>query len=89
MNQIPQKIRQIKQDLDVNRLAKKGADYLESITPIDKGNARRNTYATGPNIIADYEYAGRLDDNHSKQTKGKGLIDPTLNFLTEIVTKLG
>lgn len=90
MNQIERKLDQIKRELlDLDKLAKEGADYLESITPIDTGNARRNTYASGPNIVADYEYAGRLNDNHSKQTNGKGLVQPTIDFLTEKINKLG
>jgi hypothetical protein len=89
MNQIPAKIMQIKKELDAELLARRGAKFLKSITPIDTGDARRNTYSQSNDIVAEYPYAGRLDDNHSKQTKGKGLIDPTLNFLTEIVTKLG
>ena len=90
MNQIPRKLDQIKRELlDLDKLAKEAADYLESITPIDKGNARRSTYASGHNIVADYEYAGRLDDNHSPQTKGKGLIQPTIDFLIEKINKLG
>lgn len=88
MNQIPAKIIEIKNKLDPDRLAREGAKFLESITPIDTGNARRSTNSRGSDIHANYVYAGRLDDNHSKQTQGKGLINPTLDFLTETVTKL-
>jgi hypothetical protein len=89
MNQIPNKIDEIKRQLDTKALAKEGARYLKSITPIDKGGARTNTYAAGDEIVADYPYAGRLDDNYSKQTKGQGLIQPTIEYLEQLVTKIG
>lgn len=38
-----------------------------ALTPIDKGNARRKTKLRGDRIVADYVYATRLDEGHSKQ----------------------
>lgn len=38
-----------------------------ALTPIDKGNARRKTKLRGDRIVADYAYATRLDEGHSKQ----------------------
>jgi hypothetical protein len=47
-------------------------------TPIRSGNARRSTRLQGTTIEADYPYAQRLEDNYSKQTKGKGIVEPTI-----------
>ena len=60
--------------------------YFKSITPIDKGNARRNTKRTGLVINADYAYAARLDDGYSKQARG-GMSDPTIDFIDREVDK--
>ena len=47
-----------------------------SLTPIDKGNARRNTKLRGKDVIvADYPYAERLDTGWSKQAP-KGMSEP-------------
>lgn len=47
-----------------------------SLTPIDKGNARRNTKLRGKDVIvADYPYAERLDTGWSKQAP-RGMSEP-------------
>jgi len=59
-------------------------------TPIDKGNARRQTkYRESNNkaiIDANYDYAVPLDRGHSKQAP-KGMSGPTLDFLKNILAK--
>jgi type IV secretory pathway VirB9-like protein len=51
-------------------------------TPIRSGNARRKTKLRNKTeIVADYPYAQRLEDNWSSQTKGKGIIAPTEKFM--------
>lgn len=87
MNKIIKKLEEISILLDENKLADEGARYMRSITPIDKGNARRHTYSNGNEIHADYPYAQRLDDNWSKQTKGKGIVKPTIDHLEELIRK--
>ena len=84
---IVKKLREIEVFLDEKKFADEGARFLKSITPIDKGNARRNTYANGNTIYAEYPYAKRLDENWSKQTNGKGLVQPTLDHLQDLVNK--
>lgn len=84
---IVKKLREIEVMLDENKLADEGAKFMKSITPIDKGNARRKTYANGNSIHADYPYAQRLDENWSKQTNGKGLIQPTIEHLQDLINK--
>jgi hypothetical protein len=51
-------------------------------TPIRSGNARRRTKLRNKTeIVADYPYAQRLEDNWSPQTKGNGIIAPTEKFM--------
>lgn len=87
MNKIVKKLREISIVLDENKLADEGAKYMESITPYKSGNAKRHTSANGNMIQANYPYAQRLDDNWSKQTKGKGLVKPTIDHLEELIRK--
>jgi hypothetical protein len=86
MNNIVKKLREISILLDENKLATEGAKYMKSITPIDKGNARRKTTSNGNEIRADYPYAKRLDEGWSKQNQ-IGLIDPTIVHLEELIRK--
>ena len=47
-----------------------------SLTPVDKGFARRNTKLRGKDVIvADYPYAERLDNGWSKQAP-RGMSEP-------------
>jgi hypothetical protein len=50
---------------------------MQAYTPVRTGNARRNTRQIGNSIVANYPYAQRLEDNHSPQTQGQGIIAPT------------
>lgn len=65
---------------------REAGDYFRSKTPIDKGNARRNTSTRGKKISADYAYAGRLDDGWSRQAPN-GMSEPTVDQLDDIVYK--
>lgn len=56
--------------------------YFKSITPIDKGNARRNTFTRNLTIKANYGYAGELDDGKSKQARN-GMSDPTIDIINK------
>lgn len=76
----------IKIQLDTNKLADEGARYMKDITPIDKGNARRNTFSRGDTIYAQYPYAKRLDEGWSKQNT-TGLIEPTIKHLEDLINK--
>ena len=46
-----------------------------ALTPIDTGNARRNTQLVGQTIQASYPYAQRLDQGWSKQAP-RGMTQP-------------
>ena len=76
----------IKIKLDASKIADEGASYMKSITPIDKGNARRNTFSRGDTIYAQYPYAKRLDEGWSKQNT-TGLIDPTIRHLDDLIKR--
>lgn len=84
MNPIVRKLKEIQIELNEDNLAKIGADYMRSITPVRSGNARRRTYADGNLINAQYPYAKRLDEGWSKQNQ-IGLIEPTLNYLENYI----
>lgn len=72
------------QVLNEENLARIGADYMRSITPIDTGHARRSTMSSGQDIVADYPYAKRLDEGHSQQNQ-IGLIEPTVQYLENYI----
>ena len=58
-------------------------------TPIKGGNARRRTKLSsdGLTIRSDYPYAGKLDDEHSRQAPN-GFTEPTIKALDKIVDRL-
>lgn len=56
-------------------------DVFRDITPYDTGNAQRNTRTTARTIEANYAYAQRLDTGWSKQNGGRGMTEPTLEWI--------
>lgn len=69
------------------KLPREAYDYFRSITPIRSGNARRRTRLQGNTIQADYVYAERLDQGHSKQAP-QGMIKPTERWLQRRVKQI-
>lgn len=61
-------------------LPKEAYHEFVSQTPIDTGNARRHTQLRGHEIQANYAYAKRLDEGHSKQAP-RGMVKPTEQFI--------
>lgn len=61
-------------------------NYFHRITPRDTGNARRNTRLKEKEILADYAYAGRLDEGWSKQAP-TGMSDPSIDFFVDNLTE--
>ena len=57
-------------------LPAQGVQKFQALTPKDTGNARSRTQLRSREIVADYPYAQRLDDNWSKQTNGQGIVAP-------------
>lgn len=65
-----------------NDVMKRSGDFFKKTTPIDKGNARRNTFTVKNTIKANYAYAGELDAGKSRQAP-KGMSDPTIDFIED------
>jgi len=59
------------------QVAKRSYEYFKSITPIQSGNARRNTRLNDTTIEANYSYADKLDSGSSRQAP-KGMTEPTV-----------
>jgi hypothetical protein len=77
--------RQKKMLKDLPRRALK--KFIEE-TPIDKGYARRQTrLREGNTIHADYAYADKLDNGHSKQSP-QGMTKPTEDWLIKEFTRI-
>jgi hypothetical protein len=55
-------------------------DFFVKTTPKRSGNARRSTTIKGNVIHANYPYAQRLDEGHSKQAP-RGMVEPTEKFI--------
>jgi hypothetical protein len=61
-------------------------DYFVKQTPVQGGNARRNTKLDqrAGTILADYPYAARLDTGYSKQAP-RGMTEPTARYLVRAI----
>jgi hypothetical protein len=66
-------LKKIKQEL--LKVPSQGLNEYQKLTPIQSGNARRNTYLANNTIRVDYPYAQRLDEGYSKQAP-KGMTLP-------------
>jgi len=88
MSNIERRLNELIRSGDSKKLAQVAHTELVKLTPIKSGNARRKTKLVGDQVIADYPYAQRLDENWSKQTKNKGLIEPTLEAVQKYIDKL-
>lgn len=73
----------------IDRLPRQAYDEFKKETPIDTGNARRQTRFTNTNsggsIFGNYNYANRLNAGYSKQSPD-GMTEPTI---AEIRKQLG
>ena len=67
---------------------KKAHPEMVKSTPVDTEYARNHTRLRGDTkIVADYGYAGRLDDGWSKKQAPKGFTEPTEDFIEDEVTR--
>jgi hypothetical protein len=95
MADISQRLNQIQKIIDEKNLAKVAFDEFKKNTPVKTGNARRSTTLSGNTIVADYPYAGVLDQgrgNRDGQMRGstqapKGMIEPTMQYLLDYIKK--
>lgn len=84
-NQLARRTREIQAELD--RIPKRAAERFRQETPIDKGNARRNTKYESPNkIVADYDYAVPLNKGKSRQAPF-GMTNPTIDYIRGLVRR--
>jgi hypothetical protein len=73
----------------IQNLPQESLDEFRRLTPIDTGNARRSTRLENKNTIhADYPYAERLDNNWSRQTRGKGIVEPFTRWLERRIKQI-
>lgn len=82
-NNIAGRLNKILGTLNSRHLATFAHKKFVEHTPIRSGNARRNTKLQGTTIDANYAYAQRLEDNYSKQTNGKGIVEPTIQDIRQ------
>lgn len=86
MSNITNRLNKVLKTLDNNNITDVAFKYFVENTPIDKGNARRNTKKENNEIIADYPYAKRLEEGYSNQAP-KGMVEPTLEEVRAYVFK--
>jgi hypothetical protein len=84
-SEISPRLRQI--DKQLQPIVKMAGRFFQDVTPRRTGNARRNTIVNNQSIEANYAYANRLNEGHSKQAP-KGMTDPTINYLRRTVKKI-
>lgn len=84
-NNITDRLNKILGTLNSRHLAQYAHKRFVKYTPVRTGNARRSTMLRGNTIEADYPYAKRLEDNYSKQTKGKGISEPTIQDVKDYI----
>lgn len=78
-------LQRIKREIDA--VPAQAYDYFVGVTPVQSGNARRNTKLSGGRIQARYPYADRLDNGYSRQAP-RGMIEPTGKFVQQLVKKI-
>lgn len=67
---------------NVKGLSKGAHQVFVENTPKNTGNARRRTKLQGNTIIADYNYAGKLDEGYSKKSP-QGMTEPTETWIEQ------
>ena len=87
MSNITDRLNKVLGTLNSRTIAIEAHKKFVSVTPVRSGNARRKTRLNNTDIEANYPYAQRLEDNYSKQTKGKGMVQPTLDHIRNFVFK--
>lgn len=77
-------VRKIK---ELQQLPQEAHNEFIQLTPIDKGNARRNTSLKDKTITADYDYAQRLDQGWSKQAP-RGMVEPWTRWVERRIKQI-
>jgi len=84
--EIIKQMNNLEKALNPTQLAKEAYDFFRQTTPVDTGNARRNTKRSGDTILAQYPYAVRLDNGYSKQAPD-GMSRPTEKYIQDYIKK--
>lgn len=66
-----------RQERQLRRLPRYALNEFVKNTPVDTGQARRSTRLRGDTIVANYDYAQRLDQGWSRQAPD-GMVEPTI-----------
>lgn len=61
-------------------------DEFIKATPVNTGNARRNTRLEDTKIVANYAYSQRLDEGYSRQSPD-GMTKPTEDWIRKEVDR--
>lgn len=83
--EINSRLRRIERDLEP--LVRRAGNKFTSVTPKRSGNARRSTDVKDRSIEANYDYANRLNEGHSRQAPS-GMTQPTIEFIRREVRKI-
>jgi len=91
---ISTRFKNIQRKLD--NLPQEAFKFFRDITPVARGNARRNTKLNNKTIQADYPYAGVLDKGRHMTPRGmrgseqapQGMTKPTVNFIKQRVIQI-
>ena len=87
-NEIANRLKEIEKAIDQKQLLNVAFNHFKSITPVDSGNAKRNTRKQGSDSIhADYAYATRLNKGWSKQAND-GMSKPTIDEIQKYLKKI-
>jgi hypothetical protein len=84
-NNIDRRLEKIRDRLE--RLPADAHSKFVATTPIDTGRARRSTDLRNTSIVADYDYAVRLNTGYSRQAPG-GMTDPTIEYIRDQIRKM-
>jgi hypothetical protein len=80
------KLRRVRKRL--KQVPQRAHKHFVNETPIDTGNAKRRTkLISGNTIDANYPYAVRLDEGHSKQAV-LGMSLPTFLYIRKLVRRI-
>lgn len=89
-----QNIKQVQTQL--NQLPQEAYQFFRNITPVDTGNARRNTTYNNRTITANYNYAQVLDKGRHMTNSGmrgsnqapKGMSKPTQDYIRRRIREI-
>ena len=72
----------------IDDIRKSAHQEFVRVTPIRTGNARRSTDLKGKEIQANYDYAVKLEKDHTSKQAPKGMSSPTIDHVKKIVRRV-